>query len=195
MKKKKQLSLGSGIHSDLGCSTGETAKNIKNYNFNRNVNFKYVGLDNSDQMINLAKKKIKNKNYKFIKSDINKYKFKKNSDLFISVLLFPFLRLDQREKLLSKIFKSLKIGGALILVDKCYSEHPSIQDILTQIYFDQKIKNKLTKNQVLNKAKSLRGTMSMYQQKEILDFCKKAGFKKIDIFFKWLNFVGIILVK
>ena len=108
MKKKKQLSLGSGIHSvegnswkfnknvansfdkhvrqsipfydqmqnficsisewflkdesiiyDLGCSTGETAKNIKNYNFNRNVNFKYVGLDNSDQMINLAKKKFK----------------------------------------------------------------------------------------------------------------------------------------
>ncbi len=180
---------------DLGCSTGETAKNINNFNFNRNVNFKYVGLDNSQQMINLAKKKIKNKNYKFVKADINKYKFKKNSDLFISLLLFPFLSLDQREQILLKIYKSLKVGGALIIVDKCYSEYPAIQDIFNQIYFDEKIKNKLTKNQVLNKAKSLRGTMNIYQQNEILNFCRKAGFKKIDIFFKWFNFVGIVLIK
>ena len=83
----------------------------------------------------------------------------------------------------------------MIIVDKCYSEYPAIQDIFNQIYFDEKIKNKLTKNQVLNKAKSLRGSMNIYQQNEILNFCKKAGFKKIDVFFKWFNFVGIILVK
>jgi tRNA (cmo5U34)-methyltransferase len=180
---------------DLGCSTGETAKNIIKFNFIRNINFKYYGLDNSSQMISLAKKKVKSKNVTFIKSDINKFNFKKNSDLFISILVFPFLNLNQRESLLLKIYKSLKIGGSLILVDKCYSDDPLIQDIFNQVYFDSKIKNKLTKDQILNKAKTLRGTMNIYQQKEILTFCKNAGFKKIDIFFKWFNFVGILLVK
>lgn len=42
---------------DLGCSTGETVKNIFKYNNQRKINFKYIGIDNSKQMIKLAKKK------------------------------------------------------------------------------------------------------------------------------------------
>ena len=34
-----------------------------------------------------------------------------------------------------------------------------------------------------------------YQQPEVIKFCQDAGFKKIDIFFKWFNFVGIIAIK
>ncbi len=180
---------------DLGCSTGETAKNILKFNQKRKIKFKYIGIDNSSQMIKLAKKKIKNKNIQFKTGDINKITFKKNSDLFISLLTFPFLKLDERRKLLKKIYNSLKIGGALICVDKIYSENPLVQDIFNQIYFDSKIENKLTTSQILNKAKTLRGSMNLYQQTELIKFCQDAGFKKIDIFFKWFNFVALIAIK
>jgi len=180
---------------DLGCSTGETAKNIFEFNRKRKIKFNYVGLDNSPPMIKLANKKIKNKNIKFKVADINKVSFKKNSDLFICLLTFPFLKLDERRKLLKKIYKSLKIGGSLIFVDKIYSENPLVQDIFTQILFDSKLENKLTTTQILNKAKSLRGSMNLYQQPEIIQFCQEAGFKKNDIFFKWFNFVAVIAIK
>ena len=55
-------------------------------------------------MIKLAKKKIKKKNIIFKTGEINNILFKKNSDLFISLLLFPFLKLDERQKLLHKIY-------------------------------------------------------------------------------------------
>ena len=180
---------------DLGCSTGETAKNIFTFNKKRKIKYNYVGLDNSPQMIKLAKQKIKNKNIKFKTADINKVSFKKNSDLFICLLTFPFLKLDERKRLLKNIYNSLKIGGSLIFVDKIYSENPFVQDIFTQILFDSKIENKLTTAQILNKAKSLRGSMNLYQQPEIIKFCQEAGFKKNDVFFKWFNFVAIISIK
>ena len=180
---------------DLGCSTGETARNILKFNKQKRIKFKYIGIDNSKQMIKLAKKKIKKKNIIFKTADINNILFNKNSDLFISLLLFPFLKLHDRQKLLKKIYSSLKIGGALIFVDKVYSENPLVQDIFNQIYFDSKIENKLTTTQILNKAKSLRGSMNLYQQPELIKFCKNAGFKKIDVFFKWFNFVGFIAIK
>ncbi|MDC0941462.1 methyltransferase domain-containing protein [Candidatus Pelagibacter sp.] len=180
---------------DLGCSTGETAKNIFEFNRKRKIKFNYVGLDNSPQMIKLAKQKIKNKNIRFKTADINKVSFKKNSDLFICLLTFPFLKLNERKKLLKNVYNSLKVGGSLIFVDKIYSENPLVQDIFTQILFDSKIENKLTTTQILNKAKSLRGSMNLYQQPEIIKFCQEAGFKKNDVFFKWFNFVAIISIK
>ena len=87
---------------DLGCSTGETAKNIFAFNRKRKIKYNYIGLDNSPQMIKLAKQKIKNKNIKFKTADVNKVSFKKNSDLFICLLTFPFLKLQERKKLLKK---------------------------------------------------------------------------------------------
>jgi len=42
---------------DLGCSTGETIKNICKLKVS--TNFKIIGYDNSNKMISLAKKKIK----------------------------------------------------------------------------------------------------------------------------------------
>tara|TARA_Y100000590_G_scaffold243656_1_gene273914 strand:- start:15 stop:752 length:738 start_codon:yes stop_codon:yes gene_type:complete len=180
---------------DLGCSTGETAKNICEFSYNRKVNFKFIGIDNTKQMISIAKLKVKKPYVKFKCQDINKIKNFRKSDLFISILLFPFLNLKKRKKILKKIYKSLNTGGALIFIDKINSNNSKLQDMFNQIYFDFKIDNKLTKTQILNKAKSLRGSMSIFQEEEIKSFCKHAGFKKIDTFFRWFNFVGIIALK
>ena len=184
---------------DLGCSTGETAKNICNFHYNKKVNFKFIGIDSNKQMIKLAKKKISNcpckSNIQFRCQNINTIKSFGKSDLFISILLFPFLNLSQRKSLLKKIYKSLNIGGALIFIDKINSNNSQLQDMLNQIYFDFKLDNKLSKSQILNKAKSLRGSMNIFQEDEIKLFCKDVGFKKIDSFFRWFNFIGFVALK
>ncbi len=180
---------------DLGCSTGETAKNL--FKKFPKINFKYYGFDLSHEMIKIAKKKNKKnlKNCIFNLGDINKLKFKKNSRVFYSILTFPFLNSEQRIQLYKKIFKSLDHGGAMIFVDKIRSKNSCYEDIFNQTYFDFKIENKLTHAQVLNKSKSIRNAMQLFEQNEIEKFLKIAGFKKIEPFFRWFNFIGFIAIK
>ena len=180
---------------DLGCSTGETAKNLVTKYGDKN--FKYSGYDLSSTMIKIAKNKNKKNKKKLIfkLGDINKIDFKKNSDLFISILTFPFLNSDQRIKLYKKIYKSLNYGGAIIFVDKVRSSKSVYEDMFNQVYFDFKTDNKLKHEQVLNKSKSIRSAMQLFEIDEINNFLKKAGFKKSEKFFRWFNFVGIIAIK
>ena len=88
---------------DLGCSTGETIKQILNLIIS--TKFSIMGFDSSQKMIELAKRKTyqiikNNKRVKvdFQRKDITKINLKK-SNLIISVLLFPFLNLEQRKDL------------------------------------------------------------------------------------------------
>ena len=178
---------------DLGCSTGETAKNLsKKF---KKKKFKYYGYDLSSTMIKIAKKKNNLKNLSFKLGDINKINFKKKSDLFLSILTFPFLNSNQRIDLYKKIYASLNYGGAMIFVDKIRSSKSVYEDMFNQVYFDFKIDNKLKHEQILNKSKSIRSAMQLFQIKEIISFLKKTGFEKNEVFFKWFNFVGIISVK
>ncbi len=188
------LKDGSNIY-DLGCSTGETAKNLFVKFPNKKINF--VGYDLSKEMIKMSKKK-NNKNLskaKFKVADILKVNYKKNTDLFLSILTFPFLNSEKRIKLFKKIYKSLKHGGSLIFVDKIRSSNSNFEDIFNQIYFDFKIENKLNAAQVLNKSKSIRGSMELFELSDIDKFLSKSGFKKREVFFRWYNFVGIIAIK
>jgi tRNA (cmo5U34)-methyltransferase len=182
---------------DLGCATGQTIKKIADITSN-DIKFKIIGVDNQKEMINLAKKRFKkntlNKKIKFINQNILKLKLK-NSNLIISCLLLNFLSKNNQSKLLSKMFKSLNKGGALILVDKVFSNNSQQQTIFDQLYNEFKLKNKLSPSAVINKQISLKSSMTLQRTDESIKQLKKIGFEKIDIFYKWFNFIGIIAIK
>ncbi len=185
---------------DLGCSTGTTILNICKKNKNRNL--KIIGVDTGKKMISLARKKInvnkqkKNKISVQLKwADINKIKKFKKADLFILVLIFPFLNYENRKKILNKIYESLNPGGALIVVDKVRSNHAHFEDILTQLYFDYKLEMKLTEEEIIKKSKSLRSSMHIFDQSQNEKLFIKSKFKRFDIFFKCFNFVGYLITK
>ena len=67
--------------------------------------------------------------------------------------------------------------------------------MINQVYYDFKIENKLNHEQVLNKSKSIRSSMQLFDLSEIDEFLKKSGFKKKEVFFRWYNFIGIIVIK
>lgn len=138
---------------DLGCLTGETSKNL--FTKYPKKDFSYIGYDLSPSMIQIAKKRNKRflKKAKFTVADINKIKFKQ-TDLFLSILTFPFLNSSSRIKIYKKIYNSLNHGGALIFIDKVRGSKSMYDDIFNQIYFDFKIDNNLNHEQILNKATS-----------------------------------------
>ena len=127
-------------------------------------------------------------------SDICKIKKLKKHDLSLCILTLPFLTDEKKISLLKKIYKSLNKNGALIVVDKIYSDFAMSENIFNQVYYDFKL-NSFTQKQILDKAKTLRSSMKLKTNKENIDLFKKSGFTKYEIFFKWFNFCGYIIYK
>lgn len=96
---------------DLGCGNGRIVDLLKAKNVS------YVGVDSSENLINLAEKKYKGTNAKFFVSDIFNLPFSKDSfDCVISLAVFHHIPSKQnRQKFFKEIKKVLKKDGILIL--------------------------------------------------------------------------------
>ena len=175
---------------DIGTSTGKVLKNLLN-KYNKDVN--YIGIDNSIDMIN--KLKDEKLNIELVNTDVTKdYEFK-NSSLITSVLTIQFIPEQYRQDLINKIHNGLNKGSAFIMVEKVIGSNARFNEIYIELYHELKLKNGLNPEHVFDKAKAIRGVMKPYTVQENMDLLQNAGFKDVDIFFKWNNFVGFIAIK
>lgn len=183
---------GSTIY-DIGSSTGETIFHLHKKHLTKH-NVRYTGIDSSEGMIKKAQEKITAKNVYFLHQDVAKTIFKE-ADLIISLFTMHFLSEDKRMRVLQKAYQCLRQGGALIIVEKVLAEEGRFNDLWTELYWDFKKRQGLTDDQILQKARSLRGVLIPLTLTENLKQLKMIGFKSIDVFFKWYNFAGILAIK
>ncbi|QEZ70840.1 hypothetical protein D4A35_18060 (plasmid) [Paraclostridium bifermentans] len=78
---------------------------------------------------------------------------------------------------------------------KIKASQSNINDIYNDMYYDFKIDNGLSPQEILSKNKSLRSIQKTMTLDENLILFKDAGFKIIDVFFKYNNFIGILAIK
>ncbi len=175
---------------DLGCSTGKLLKVIKKKHSQKKINF--YGLDQSKEMIKIAKKGKHNIN--FSNKNLESIKLKK-SDMIISLYTIQFLQPKYRQQLLKKIYESLNWGGAFIYFEKIRGNDARFQDILNFLYFDFKQESGLSPVNILNKEISLRSVLEPYTINANLDFLKRAGFKDIMPIAQYLCFKGFLAIK
>jgi tRNA (cmo5U34)-methyltransferase len=64
-----------------------------------------------------------------------------------------------------------------------------------ELYHELKLKNGLSMEHVFNKSRSLRGVQRPNTIEENREMLSVAGFKDIDIFFKWANFTAFLAMK
>lgn len=176
---------------DIGSSTGNLLKGMSNI-LKRNAN--YIGIDNSIYMNQVAMKDIESDNIKIISEDVQDFKFT-NASYITSILTLQFINIEDREKTLKNVYQGLNKGGAFILVEKVNGEFVQSHEIMNQIYHDFKLENGLTYEEVIKKSQSIRGVLKPLTLNQNKNMLEEAGFKDIDTWFKWNNFVGIIAVK
>ena len=179
---------------DLGSSTGKTLNLLSNRHKNKN-NIQYIGLDNSVSMVEKAIENRVNNNIEFKHQDITNMKDFKKSSLVLSLYTLQFMTLNDRYKVLKKVYDDLEHGGGLIIAEKVHGESSFFEDIWIELYWDMKKQNGLSDDAILNKARSLRGVLRPLSFSENINILKEVGFKDIDIFMKWYNFAGFIAVK
>lgn len=110
---------------DLCCGTGDFTQIINEIC----PKAKVVGLDNSLEMLKLAK--IKNPNKVFMQGDCTSLPFKEEFD-YITVG-FGLRNIEDRQKAISEIYRSLKNGGKFLHLD--FGRHNTASNIFDFIVF------------------------------------------------------------
>ena len=116
-------------------------------------------------------------------------------DLVVSCLTIQFTPIEYRQNILSDIYSLLRKGGALILVEKVLGNSAEIDNILVSEYYGIKRGNEYTEEQIRNKRKSLEGVLVPLTSRFNEHLLEQAGFKKVDSFWRSLNFCGWVAIK
>lgn len=98
-----------------------------------------------------------------------------------------------RQTMISAIYESLAPGGAFIFVKKIVSEN--MDDLMVELYYDMKRRNGYSEEQIMDKRRSLENVLSPLKPEWNVDMLRTAGFDKVDMFWRCLNFCGWIAVK
>lgn len=188
---KKLLSDNSLVY-DLGTATGEVIKSIYRANPNRKI--RYVGIDKSASMIEKAKEKCLNiQNVTFYNDEIESFKFEP-ANLIIAAFTLQFVKFESRQFLLQNIYDSLLPNSNFIFCEKIIYEEANENNFYVDIYDSWK-QNHFSIEEIKAKKESLKNVMKPLTLDENMGLLRKAKFKKINLFFKWCNFVCLIANK
>jgi tRNA (cmo5U34)-methyltransferase len=189
----KALKTDSVIY-DLGCSTAATLLNIERTCDVENV--RYIGIDNSKAMLQQAQKKIDifHSKIKLQEGDILEFDYEK-SDVFLSNYTLQFVRPLVRERLLQKIFDSLKDDGIFIFSEKVISEHKFLNKEMIDFYYEFKKKQGYSQYEIMQKREALENVLIPYSEQENIQMALGCGFSHCETIFRWNNFATFLAIK
>ncbi|MBU0720775.1 carboxy-S-adenosyl-L-methionine synthase CmoA [bacterium] len=188
----KKLQEG-GIMYDLGCSTATLLLNIHRKLKNDAT---LVGLDNSEAMLEQARKKCEayGADIEVKYADILDYEYK-TADVFVSNYTLQFIRPLVREELVKKISSSLKKEGIFIFSEKVISHHPKLNKDLIECYYDFKQEQGYSLYEIMQKREALENVLVPYSEEENIKMAKSCGFSHCEVIFRWANFATFIAIK
>jgi len=177
---------------ELGSSAGTlTHKLAKRHAFRA---AKFVGLEKEEDMVEKANELYKSSNLSFICDDMTTTNLDK-ADLIVSYYTIQFIHPKLRQELINKIYDSLNWGGAFILYEKVRANDARFQDIISNLYMEYKLDQGYSAEEVIGKAKSLKGVLEPFSTQGNIDMLKRAGFVDILSIQKYMNFEGFLVIK
>jgi tRNA (cmo5U34)-methyltransferase len=177
---------------DLGCSTGILSNLIASRNAGKKVNV--IGVDSELDMINYAIKTNNLEGLTFVNKNLKELELVK-SDLIISYYTMQFIRPSDRQQIFDKIYQSLNWGGAFILFEKVRGLDARFQDITTSLYTDYKLDQGYSPENIISKARSLKGVLEPFSTKGNLELLARSGFIDIMTIMKYICFEGFLAIK
>lgn len=181
--------------SDIGCSTGLA---VEPFYAKHKGNNKYFLCDNSEPMVKVCRDKfsvgIETGNVEVVNGSFFEQKIPDNQSLVLSILSLQFMPTTYRQSIINSIYNSLNKGGAFILVEKIVADK-GMDDINVDLYYKMKRENGYTDEKILQKRKSLENVLSPLRASWNVEMLQEAGFEKVDMFWRCLNFCGWVAVK
>lgn len=129
--------------------------------------------------------------------DVDTFRFSGQVEcsLILSVLTLQFTPIEHRQQILEKVHDSLQKNGAFILVEKVLGDDNYLDNLLVDTYYQMKGSNGYSQESIATKRKSLEGVLVPVKAAWNEELLRKAGFKRVESFYRDLNFAGWIAIK
>jgi len=176
---------------ELGCSTGILSKKLAE---RHSGSGRFIGIDSVEKMIDFARRNYSADNLVFDHADCLDYEYEE-ADLFTSYYLMQFISPSARQQLINIVYENLKWGGAFIMFEKVRAPDARFQDICTGLYSDYKLTKGYSPEEIVGKARSLKGVLEPFSTYGNLGLLERAGFSDICIIFKYICFEGYLCIK
>lgn len=178
---------------DIGSSQGRQIELLADKLYSNN----FFGIEISEPMVKYSRKKFqKNLNVQILKEDVTKKEFPcTQCGLITAILTIQFIPIEYRQKLLTNIYNSLHRNGLFIFVEKVIGDNYDFSQLYEDLYYNMKMQNGYTLQEIREKRLKLEGVLVPVTNEFNINLLKQAGFKKIEIFWKDLNFIGYLAMK
>lgn len=181
---------------DLGCATGNTLV-LMNSILSLDVSF--TAIDNSPEMLEKCRVKFEQLQSKRITHfrchDLREIQLPDNLSVVTMLLTLMFVRPVHRRAVLSSIYNALNPGGALILVEKVVCDAPDLNRHFIKYYYDMKRRHGYSELEISQKREALENVLIPYTESENRHMLVDVGFSSVEVFFRWYNFCGMVVVK
>jgi tRNA (cmo5U34)-methyltransferase len=178
---------------ELGVSTGRLAETVLRSVAGRRIS--YVGLDISSAMAARARANLEHDpRFCALEADVLQFPFEPAA-LVLSYYTLQFLPVARREELLRRVHAALQPGGALVLYEKTLAGHPLVQDMQAQLYAEFKLAQGFAPEEVLNKARSLKGIADPRGSDWNKAMLRRCGFGVVESVFRNHCFEGYLAIK
>ena len=168
-----------GVVYDIGASTGNVGNALLPTLAARNA--KFIAIENSAEMAKIYKGPET-----LVLDDAINVSYQK-SDFIVCFLVLMFLTPTNRKKLLSKLYKSLNKGGAILIFEKFLPESGYVSIISQRLSLAGKLEAGATPERIIEKELSLSGIQRPLNLNEI-----PRGASEI---FRYGDFAGWIIEK
>lgn len=178
---------------DIGSSQGRQIELLSEKLYSNN----FFGIEISEPMVKHSRKKFqKNLNIEILKEDVTKKELPcSQCGLITAILTIQFIPIEYRQKVLTNIYNSLHRKGLFIFVEKIIGDNYDFSELYENLYYNMKMKNGYTLQEIREKRLKLEGVLVPVTNEFNINLLKQAGFKKIEIFWKDLNFIGYLAMK
>jgi tRNA (cmo5U34)-methyltransferase len=181
---------------DLGCSTGTTLAALDAVVAD---GVRLVGIDNSQPMLDQARAKLaapgRNRPFELVFADLHDRPIIENASAVIMTLTLQFIRPLHRERIIRHIFEGMNDQGCLIIFEKLILPDSMLNRLFIKFYYEMKRRNGYSDVEIVQKREALENVLIPYRPEENVQLLKDAGFRRVDEFFRWYNFCGILAVK
>lgn len=189
------VSEGSRVY-DLGCSTGTTLSAL--YKTLR-VPAHLIGIDNSEEMLEQCRTKLTSLNLgdsiELRYGDLDEGIEIRDASVVFLVLTLMFVRPLNRENLMRQIHSGMRDNGCLLMVEKVLGDGSLFNRLFIERYYSYKRRMGYSELEISQKREALENVLIPYRLQENRDLLLNAGFRQVDVFFKWYNFAGFVAVK
>ncbi len=181
---------------DIGCSTGNTSLHLAKSLQEKKVQI--IGIDPSVAMLKKANEKSAVYTYgheiKFCEGDVENFSFLPCHMMVMNYTL-QFISPEKRGEVLKKLCKCLEKGGVLVLSEKLRQEDEQVEKFNTETYEKFKAGNGYSFLEIANKRQALENILVPRSLDANIELLKSAGFTRVEILFKWLNFATFLAIK